>query len=120
MSCGAIVASTSCTAKAVFDPTAPAAEPVSYQLDNLILASSVMLLIAPPIYSASSLRPDHVKIKTLVYSGAGFLFALGLASSCETPIFCINLVCTCLLLTAKPSLDLLRMLSRSCKQMLQA
>ncbi len=83
MVCGAFVASTSHTAKAVFHQAA--ADPVSHQLNNLTVASLVMLLIAPPVYSASSHTPDHPSVKVLVYSGAGFVFALGLAVSGKRP-----------------------------------
>lgn len=83
---GALVASMSSTAKAVSSqaPAAAAAAPVSDQLKKLTAVSLALLLVAPPAYRALSQQPDHGSgVRVLVYTAAGFVFALGLAISGE-------------------------------------
>lgn len=82
MFAGALVASMSSTAKAV--APAVAAAPVTDQLKKLTAVSLAILLIAPPVYRASCQKPDHASgVRVLVYTAAGFVFALGLAISGE-------------------------------------
>lgn len=83
---GVLVASMSSTAKAVSSPAAAAAAatPVSDQLKKLTAVSLAILLVAPPVYRASCQKPDHASgVRMLVYTAAGFVFALGLAISGE-------------------------------------